>query len=291
MLTLVPVIRPPAWERTAVAPIPPALVVLLIVPSFSLITPTVLAGTKAPAAKRLMLPTFSVKEVPTGAVIVPPGALSATQFVQVIVSPAGTVTDCPGPAVICAAAGGAAIVANSGTIRTAQTAQAARPVKRLWSERRPSVLLRRSVERVNIPRSAPRPPRGHAPRCTTERQGMKPSQVCSAFPTSRALRCARHTRGAFLPSLPPPSAIARMRGSSRSASSLLAFMLAPSPALRATCKKASSTSPFATFETRVQPKAVLVDLTVTPNHAGAWSSIFAARCRFATDGALHLDRL
>src|SRR5215831_9251476 len=39
--------------------------------------------------------------------------------------------------------------------------------------------------------------------------------------------CVRHTRSAFLPALPPPSAMARMGGSSRSASSLLAFMLAP----------------------------------------------------------------
>src|SRR5262245_46398829 len=131
MLTLVPVIRPPAWERTPVAPIPPAVVVLLIVRSFSAIIPQVLSGTQAPAAKAALLKTLSVKEVPTGAVIVPPGALSATQFVQVIVSPASTGTLCPGPAVICAAAGGAAMSANGGTIRAAQTAQAARPVKRL----------------------------------------------------------------------------------------------------------------------------------------------------------------
>jgi hypothetical protein len=63
--------------------------------------------------------------------IVPPGGpcvRSATQSVQVIVSPAGTITVCPGGAVIgfCAATGGAAMVANSGTIRTAQTAEAVR---------------------------------------------------------------------------------------------------------------------------------------------------------------------
>jgi hypothetical protein len=61
--------------------------------------------------------------------IVPPGGpcvRSATQFVQVIVVLGGTVTDCPGPAMICAAAGGAAVVANNGTIRAAQTAEAGR---------------------------------------------------------------------------------------------------------------------------------------------------------------------
>jgi putative ABC transport system substrate-binding protein len=41
----------------------------------------------------------------------------------------------------------------------------------------------------------------------------------------------------------------------------------------------------------VQYKTVLVDLTVTVDHAGAWSNIFAARCRFATHGASHLERL
>src|SRR5262249_44331703 len=50
--------------------------------------------------------------------------------------------------------------------------------------------------------------------------------------------CPPQTPGAFLPSPPPPSAIARIRRSSRPPSSLLAFMLAPSPALRATCKQA-----------------------------------------------------
>jgi hypothetical protein len=43
---------------------------------------------------------------------------------------------------------------------------------------------------------------------------------------------------------------------------------------------------FATFETRVQHKAVLVDRTVTPNHAGRPEEIFAARCRFATSRGL-----
>src|SRR5262249_58947987 len=98
------------------------------------------AGTLAPAVNRPVLLTLSVKG-PAGAVIVPPGAKSATQFVQVIVSPAGTVTDCPGPAVICAAAGGAAIVANSGTIRTAQTAQAGRGGKKVLRGIRRNPLL------------------------------------------------------------------------------------------------------------------------------------------------------
>ena len=49
-----------------------------------------------------------------------PGTLSATQSAQVIVVLGGTVTDVPVGAVICAAAGGAAMVANSGTIRAAR---------------------------------------------------------------------------------------------------------------------------------------------------------------------------
>src|SRR5262249_2848178 len=127
MLTLVPAIRPPAWERTAVAPIPPALVVLLIVPPFSPMIPPVLAGPKPPARNPNTPLAFSVNG--PGAVIVPPGGpggRSVTQVMQVLVAPAGSVADCPGPAVICAAAGGAAMVANSGTIRAAQTAEAGR---------------------------------------------------------------------------------------------------------------------------------------------------------------------
>ena len=59
----------------------------------------------------------------------PPGGpcvRSATQSVQVIVVLGSTVTDCPGAAMICAAAGSAVMVANSGTIRAAQTAEAGR---------------------------------------------------------------------------------------------------------------------------------------------------------------------
>src|SRR6516165_7179279 len=99
MLTLVPVIRPPVWESTAVAPIPPAVVTLLMVPLFRPITPPVLAGTKAPAVNTPVLSTLSVKG--PGAVIVPPGGpcvRSAEQFVQVIVVLGATETLCPGPA-------------------------------------------------------------------------------------------------------------------------------------------------------------------------------------------------
>jgi len=69
-----------------------------------------------------VLLTLSVN--PAGAVIVPPGAKSATQFVQVIVVLGGTVWS--GGVLIWAAAGGAAMVANSGTITAAQTAKLAR---------------------------------------------------------------------------------------------------------------------------------------------------------------------
>jgi len=75
-----------------------------------------------------VLVTLSVKG-PGAVVIVPPGGpsvSSATQSVQVIMVLGGTVTDCPGPATIWAAAGGAAMVANSGTITAAQTAKLAR---------------------------------------------------------------------------------------------------------------------------------------------------------------------
>src|SRR6516164_3143142 len=132
MLTLVPVIRP-LWASTAVAPIPPAAVTLLIVPLFSPITPPVPKSTLAPAVNVPVLVTLSVKGnagTLAPALIVPPGGpsvSSATQSVQVITVPGGTVTGGPpGPAVICAAAGGAAMVAKSGTIRTAQTAEAVR---------------------------------------------------------------------------------------------------------------------------------------------------------------------
>ena len=78
--------------------------------------------------KTEVLVTLSVKG--PSAMIVPggagPGTLSATQSAQVIVVLGGTVTDVPVGAVICAAAGGAAMVANSGTIRAAQTAEAGR---------------------------------------------------------------------------------------------------------------------------------------------------------------------
>src|SRR5262249_34636753 len=121
------------------------------------------AGTLAPAVNRPVLLTLSVKG-PAGAVIVPPGAKSATQFVQVIVSPAGTVTDCPGPAVICAAAGGAAMVANSGTIRTAQTAEAGGEWKKVLWERRGTGVFGKFIPcRRPCPRTPKKVPHGSPP--------------------------------------------------------------------------------------------------------------------------------
>src|SRR6516164_11419022 len=140
MLTLVPVIRP-LWASTAVAPIPPAAVTLLIVPLFSPITPPVPKSTLAPAVNVPVLVTLSVKGnagTLAPALIVPPGGpsvSSATQSVQVIVVLGTTVTDVPAGAVtggtgpgptVWAAEGCASMVANGRTITAAQTIQAAR---------------------------------------------------------------------------------------------------------------------------------------------------------------------